>query len=213
MMSLAQPFSVGSPFKALSKGAPRRARPPQQATAAIFSLGQSSDKRTKAKTELLEVISRLNRGSSASASDKEEVEQLAQQLERINPIKKVLASPLLSAKWELKYTTSASILGTNKPPFLRPQGPIYQTIDAAKLTAKNQETWPFFNQVKAELTPETSSRVAVQFKEFRILGLIPIQAPPSARGKLDTTYLDEDLRISRGDKGNLFVLERAGPVE
>lgn len=52
----------------------------------------------------------------------------------------------------------------------------------------------------------------MQFKEFRILGLIPIQAPPSARGKLDTTYLDEDLRISRGDKGNLFVLERAGPV-
>jgi hypothetical protein len=68
-------------------------------------------------------------------------------------------------------------------------------------------------QVKAELTPETSSRVAVQFKEFKIFGLIPVKAPPSARGKLDTTYLDEDLRISRGDKGNLFVLERAGPVE
>lgn len=68
-------------------------------------------------------------------------------------------------------------------------------------------------QVEAELTPETSSRVAVQFKEFKILGLLSIQAPPSARGKLDTTYLDEDLRISRGDKGNLFILERAGSVE
>lgn len=183
-MSFVQPFSVGSSCKAFQKGAPRKARPPQQATSAIFSLGQSSEKRTKAKAEvgqermgwlftsaicieegyycfsavfqLLEVISRLSRGASASASDKEEVlsvpkklhclqgasealrhnqcvhpsqvEQLAQQLERINPTKKVLASPLLSAKWELKYTTSASILGTNKPPFLRPQGPIYQTI-------------------------------------------------------------------------------------
>jgi hypothetical protein len=50
-------------------------------------------------------------------------------------------------------------------------------------------------QVQAELTPETSSRVAVQFKVFRILGLIPVNAPPSARGKLDTTYLDDNLRV------------------
>ena len=63
-------------------------------------------------------------------------------------------------------------------------------------------------QVKAELTPETKSRVGVQFKQFKLLGLIPITAPESAKGKLDTTYLDEQLRVSRGDRGNLFVLER-----
>lgn len=63
-------------------------------------------------------------------------------------------------------------------------------------------------QVKAELTPETKSRVGVQFKEFKLLGLIPVTAPDSAKGKLDTTYLDEQLRVSRGDRGNLFVLER-----
>ena len=63
-------------------------------------------------------------------------------------------------------------------------------------------------QVRAELTPETKSRVGVQFKQIKLLGLIPITAPESARGKLDTTYLDEELRVSRGDRGNLFVLER-----
>ena len=63
-------------------------------------------------------------------------------------------------------------------------------------------------QVAAELTPETKSRVGVQFKQFKLLGLIPITAPESAKGKLDTTYLDEELRVSRGDRGNLFVLER-----
>ena len=63
-------------------------------------------------------------------------------------------------------------------------------------------------QVEAELTPETKSRVAVQFKKFKILGLVPITAPGNAKGKLDTTYLDEELRVSRGDRGNLFVLER-----
>ena len=75
------------------------------------------------------------------------MDELASELERLNPNKNALASPLISAKWRLLYTTSASILGTSKPPFLRPIGPIYQTIDAVNLTAKNEETWPFFNQV------------------------------------------------------------------
>ena len=50
--------------------------------------------------------------------------------------------------------------------------------------------------------------MAVQFKQFKILGLISVTAPENAKGKLDTTYLDEELRVSRGDRGNLFVLER-----
>ena len=36
---------------------------------------------------------------------------------------------------------------------------------------------------------------AVQFKQFRIFGLIPVTAPDRAKGKLDTTFLDEELRI------------------
>ena len=46
----------------------------------------------------------------------------------------------------------------------------------------------------------------VQFKEFKLLGLIPVKAPASATGELEVTYLDEELRVSRGNKGNLFVL-------
>ena len=63
----------------------------------------------------------------------------------------------------------------------------------------------------ATLEPLSDSKAKVQFQTFRILGLIPIKAPASAVGELDCTYLDEDMRISRGDKGNLFVLLMEDP--
>ncbi len=32
---------------------------------------------------------------------------------------------------------------------------------------------------------------------------------PGPQGWIETTYLDEDLRIGRGDKGSIFVASRA----
>ena len=131
------------------------------------------------------------------------------ELERQNPTKNVLGEEL-SARWKLLYTTSDSILGSNRPAFLRPNGTIYQSINAGSLKARNQETWPFFNAVEAELIPMNKRKVMVQFKKFFIGGFIPVTAPESAKGELEITYLDEDLRISRGNKGNLFILSRNG---
>jgi PAP_fibrillin len=51
----------------------------------------------------------------------------------------------------------------------------------------------------------SESLVNVQFKQFEI-GALKIKAPAKARGALDTTYLDSEMRLSRGDKGNIFVL-------
>lgn len=73
------------------------------------------------------------------------------------------------------------------------------------------ESWPFFNQVTADLTPLSAKKVAVKFDFFKILGLIPVKAPERARGELEITYLDEELRVSRGDKGNLFILKMVDP--
>lgn len=50
--------------------------------------------------------------------------------------------------------------------------------------------------------------VGVRFKVFTLFGLLPIPAPASATGILQVTYLDNDLRLSRGDRGNLFVLKK-----
>lgn len=171
-----------------------------------FGSSTSTSSAAAAKEELLEAIKPLKRGLAASEDDKQRIDRLARQLERRNPTKKPLASDLLSGQWELLYTTSASILGASRPALLRPTGPTYQVIDTETLTARNKEGPPFFNQVSAELIPQNDRTVKVQFKEFKILGLIPVKAPASAAGALEVTYLDEELRVSRGDRGNLFVL-------
>ncbi|KAG9455249.1 hypothetical protein H6P81_008153 [Aristolochia fimbriata] len=163
------------------------------------------------KDELFEAIAPLDRGAEATEDDKQRVDEIARELESVNTVKEPLKSDLLNGKWELLYTTSRSILASQRPKFLRPNGKIYQAINVDTLRAQNMETWPYFNQVTANLVPINSKRVAVRFDTFKILGLIPIKAPGRGRGELEITYIDEDLRISRGDKGNLFILKMVDP--
>ncbi|RZC54279.1 hypothetical protein C5167_013136 [Papaver somniferum] len=162
------------------------------------------------KEELLEAIAPLDRGAEATPEDQERIDKIARDLEKVNSVKEPLKSDLLNGKWELIYTTSASILQTQRPKLLRSRAN-YQAINADILRAQNMESWPFFNQVTADLTPLNSRKVAVQFDQFKILGLIPVKAPGRARGELEITYLDEELRVSRGDKGNLFILKMIDP--
>ena len=64
------------------------------------------------------------------------------------------------------------------------------------------------NTVRATLEPRDDGRTAdVQFRRFGV-GWLRMPAPKSARGVLETTYLDDELRVGRGDKGNTFVLVR-----
>ncbi|XP_074333118.1 putative plastid-lipid-associated protein 4, chloroplastic isoform X3 [Apium graveolens] len=130
------------------------------------------------KQELLEAIHPLDRGAEATPQDQQIVDQITRKLEAVNPTKAPLKSELLNGKWELLYTTSASIL---------------------QIT------------VTADLTPVNAKKVAVKFDFFKIGGLIPVKAPDRAVGALEITYLDEDLRVSRGDKGNLFILKMVDP--
>eukprot|EP00899_Mesostigma_viride_P006431 jgi/Mesvir1/1578/Mv14547-RA.1 len=184
-------------------------------TAALFNFnfkfgGNKEKDIQEAKENLLSAIAGVERGLTATPEQMDEIDVLAQKLEKLNGNKKTVTSPLLNGKWELLYTTSGSILGRKNP--LRPRGPIYQTLDNRSLRGLNAETWPLFNSVTAKLTPATASRVDVKFVQFKLLGLIGVNAPDSARGWLDTTFLDEEIRVSRGDKGNLFVLRMVDPT-
>ena len=135
-------------------------------------------------------------------------------LEKENPTPKPNESPLLSGRWRLVFTTSESILGTRRMRPFRPRRRILQDINAEKLTAKNEE-WVLGgllrNSVRATLEPrDDGATVDVIFKRFGI-GWLKLPAPKSARGVLTTTYLDDEMRISRGDRGNVFVLVKEGP--
>lgn len=174
-----------------------------------------SVQRASAKDALLKSIAGANYGRDLASRPL--VGERIEALEQHNPTPAPLAHPeLLTARWRLTYTTSDSILGTKRSRLFRPRyATIFQHIDATRLKAMNEE-WVLAgllrNAVRADLQPrEDGTTVDVQFKRFNI-GWIPIPAPSSFRGFLNTTYLDEDLRISRGDKSNLFVLERDGDV-
>lgn len=164
------------------------------------------------------------------------VREAIEALEALNPTPRPLDSPdLLCGCWRMVYTTSDSILGlTRKRPFRPKPDRILQSISPDLSVALNEE-WvlqgALKNSARATLTARGDGRtVDVRFDRFGIGWLrIPVPAvapgvrnddegrpvPPAKpvrnQGVLETTFLDESLRVSRGDKGNLFVLVRQGP--
>ena len=115
-----------------------------------------------------------------------------------------------------KYrTTSASIAGKTRPKLLQTQTPPEQFLDVKKGVAINAENFnvgfgTFQNSVRADLVPLTKNKTKVQFKEFRVGSpLFSYKPEPGTfQGELSVTYLDDEMRISRGDQGNVFVLLR-----
>jgi hypothetical protein len=190
------------------------------------------------KTALLETISGKNRGLLATESEKQAVLSAISVLEDRNPNPRPIESAnLLEGDWRLIYTTSRGILGIDQFPFLN-LGQVYQSIRVAESKLYNiAEVYglPFLEglvSVAARFQPVSERRVEVKF-ERSILGLnrlIDYQSPSSfiqqiesgrkfpaidfnienrdQQGWLDITYLDEDLRIGRGNEGSVFVLTK-----
>jgi hypothetical protein len=173
------------------------------------TISTSSGQRGQLKRDILLLAAETKRGLTATPQQQAEMSRMFEQLERINPTKKPLQSPAVNGKWDLQYTTSNAILGKGGFPRV---GPIVQMIDTKNLAAENSEVVSYFgiqvaNKVTAELDPQTDTLTNVQFKRFSV-GPIGFDAPDKFRGFLDVTYVDDDLRLSRGDKGNIFVLTR-----
>ena len=199
-----------------------------------FVQGASAAETKDAKSALLAAILGLERGLAASEEKRRAVQKLACALEAANPTAKPLRSPLMNGEWELQYTTCLAAIGGNAAPgvpAIKPKaGGIKQRVDMYSLKLINETTYNFFmsdftNVAIGDVEAQSDSRLALNFTDFKI-GPLQLKAPPktparlaiewelAATGRggsgawLDTTYLDYDMRISRNDMGDLFVLTR-----
>ncbi len=190
------------------------------------------------KVELLEQLAGLNRGLLASNSDRLAVQSAVMRLEERNPTDRPLeAAELLEGNWRLLYTTSSDLLGLGRFPILQ-LGQIYQCIRTQTAQIYNiaeLSGLPLLEgivSVGAQFTPVSEKRVEVQFRRsiFGLQRLLPYYSPSQfielietpkplkaidlaiesnrKPGWLDVTYLDQDLRIGRGNEGSLFVLTK-----
>jgi hypothetical protein len=191
------------------------------------------------KSALLEAIAGKNRGLLATDSERQAILAAVAQLEERNPTPRPLeAIEKLNGNWRLLFTTSQGLLKIDQFPFVK-LGQIYQYIQASSNRIYNvAETsgLPYLEgvvSVAAKFVPLSDRRVKVNF-ERSIIGLQRLVDYRSVdhfikqieagekfkaidfsitnreqKGWLDVTYLDDDLRIGRGNEGSVFVLTKA----
>lgn len=191
-----------------------------------------------AKTTLLEAIAGKNRGLLATDNDKVKVLTAIEQIEDHNPTPEPLkAAKLLNGNWRLLYTTSRGILGLDRFPIIQ-LGQIYQCIRVNEGKLYNIAEIvgvPFLEgivSVSARFEAVSDRRVNVKFERsiIALQRLIGYSSPDhlieaieggkfmpaldfslenrEQSGWLEITYLDEDLRVGRGNEGNVFVLSK-----
>ncbi|MGJ5632086.1 PAP/fibrillin family protein [Nostoc sp. CALU 1950] len=190
------------------------------------------------KAALIDAIAGTNRGLLATQTQKQAILAAIANLEDFNPTPRpVEASNLLDGNWRLLYTTSKALLNLDRLPLCK-LGQIYQCIRVETTSVYNiAEIYglPFLEglvSVAAKFEPVSDRRVQVKF-ERSIIGLqrlIEYNSPVTfiqqieegrkfpgidfviksdkQQGWLDITYIDNDLRIGRGNEGSVFILSK-----
>jgi hypothetical protein len=190
------------------------------------------------KSMLLEMIAGKNRGILTDASQRQAILSAVAQLEDRNPTPRPLeAVDKLNGNWRLLYTTSEELLQIDRLPFLK-LGQIYQYVQAETSKIYNVAEVagvPYLEglvSVAARFEPVSDRRVRVIFERGivglqRLIGYGAVNnfvaeiesgkkftaidfniTNREQKGWLDITYLDDDLRIGRGNEGNIFVLTK-----
>jgi hypothetical protein len=190
------------------------------------------------KAALIDAIAGTNRGLLATEVQKQAILAAIANLEDFNPTPHpVEASNLLDGNWRLLYTTSKALLNLDRLPLCK-LGQIYQYIRVETTSIYNiAEIYglPYLEglvSIAAKFEPVSGRRVQVKF-ERSIIGLqrlIEYNSPVTfiqqieagrkfpaidvainsdkQQGWLDITYIDNDLRIGRGNEGSVFILSK-----
>ncbi|KAF3964189.1 hypothetical protein CMV_011491 [Castanea mollissima] len=154
------------------------------------------------ENQLIEALIGIQgRGRSASPQQLSDVTRAVQVLEGLEGVPDPTNSSLIEGRWQLMFTTRP---GTASP--------IQRTFVGVDFFSVFQEVYLRTNDPRvsnivrfSDAIGELKVEAAASIKDvpFRLLG-------DEAKGWLDTTYLSPsgDLRISRGNKGTTFVLQK-----
>jgi PAP_fibrillin len=189
------------------------------------------------KADLLNMLADQNCGLNISKSEQPNILTAIAAVEKNNPTDRPLVSAALDGDWRLLFTTSASLLNLGKLPLSQLRD-IYQCIRVETSSVYNIaeiQSLPYLSSlvsVIAKFQPINEQRVQVNFVRSiaglqNMLGyqspaafiekissgskLMAIDFPINSNNPnswLDITYLDENLRISRGNQGSVFVLTK-----
>lgn len=179
---------------------------------------------------LRELAATTRRGREAGMNERLEVESCVRQLEDVSQPPPLLSprNSLLDGVWHLIFLISSSARRNSdlQSRTIRASDDdtsaqyVTQTIDVAALRAENTASFsilgflPIQVRVDANVSPlpdNETLEVLFQNAYFKVGPLPTISLPIrffGSRGTLRTTYLTQNCRIGRGDKGSLFVLVR-----
>ncbi|XP_031100293.1 probable plastid-lipid-associated protein 12, chloroplastic [Ipomoea triloba] len=207
---------------------PRCSLVDQQQPEAPSSLSSSSSSPfTKEENSLIEALIGIQgRGRSASPQQLQEVEKAVRILEDLEGISNPTSSSLIEGRWQLMFTTRPGTASPIQRTFVGVDSfsvfqEVYLQTDDPRVSNIVR-----FSDVIGELKVEAAAsvkdgeRILFQFDKaafsFKFLPFkVPYPVPfrllgDEAKGWLDTTYLSQtgNLRISRGNKGTTFVLQK-----
>lgn len=192
------------------------------------------------KAELLNLVRQADRGLKTTTALNQAIYSAIAYLEEQNPTPHPTASPALAGNWELLFTTSQELLGFGRIPFAQ-LGKIYQCIrlpDQSLYNIAELYGLPLLSSVvsvSAAFTVSSPRRVEVKFERLVIgfQGLLQyrgvdefiqflttgkraialdVKIDREQQGWLEITYLDSELRIGRGNQGNVFVLQKVPTI-
>ena len=195
--------------------------------------GPAEDETQTRKRNLLQMVGNTSRGKRTTNEKKRDILNAMMDMERMNPTDKPARNPMLSGQWSLLYYAAAdeqteAKAGEVEGPFLSFFKPLLgrlfrtksnsQNIDVENGRVENIAEFATAFGVEGVLNIQgtvqivSDTRAEVVFDRFVLkLGKLSVTVPlswVSPSGYVDTTYLDDTIRIGRGDKGSIFLNAR-----
>ncbi|KAE8037012.1 hypothetical protein FH972_009639 [Carpinus fangiana] len=182
---------------------------------------------TEPENQLIDALIGIQgRGRSASPQQLSAVERAVQVLEGLEGVPEPTSSSLIEGRWQLMFTTRPQTASPIQRTFVGVDFfSVFQEIYLQTNDPRVSNIIKFSDavgelKVEAAASIKDGKRILFQFDRaafsFRFLPFkVPYPVPfrllgDEAKGWLDTTYLSPsgDLRISRGNKGTTFVLQK-----